>query len=173
MKNIKVLLLLCLTSYSFGQVAIGKENINGNSTILDFNDAAGNTNGIILSAVNDISGALSIATVNNNGTFLFDRSDNKVKMYENNVWVPLSDTGDSSEILVNTSTEVGAGVIIGAQTTDAKGVLVLESANTAMILPKIVNPHTSVKSPYPGMLCYDTVSKTMAVFDGKVWNYWK
>ncbi|WP_334126750.1 hypothetical protein [Empedobacter brevis] len=173
MKNIKVLLLLCLTSYSFGQVAIGKENMNGNSTILDFNDAAGNTNGIILSAVNDISGALSIAAVNNNGTFLFDRSDNKVKMYENNVWVPLSDTGDSSEILVNTSTEVGAGVIIGAQTTDAKGVLVLESANTAMILPKIANPHTSVKSPYPGMLCYDTVSKTMAVFDGKVWNYWK
>ncbi len=173
MKNIKVLLLLCLTSYSFGQVAIGKENMNGNSTILDFNDAAGNTNGIILSAVNDISGALSIAAVNNNGTFLFDRSDNKVKMYENNVWVPLSDTGDSSEILVNTSTEVGVGVIIGAQTTDAKGVLVLESANTAMILPKIANPHTSVKSPYPGMLCYDTVSKTMAVFDGKVWNYWK
>lgn len=173
MKNINALLLLCLTSYSFGQVAIGKENMNGNSTILDFNDAAGNTNGIILPAVNDTSTALATITTNNNGTFLFDKSDNKVKMYENNGWIPLSDTGDSSEILVNTSTEVGDGVIIGSQTTDAKGVLVLESANTAMILPKIANPHTSVKSPYPGMLCYDTVSKTMAVFDGKVWNYWK
>ena len=34
-------------------------------------------------------------------------------------------------------------------------------------------PHLNVKSPYPGMMCFDTVSNTLAVFDGENWNYWK
>ena len=42
-----------------------------------------------------------------------------------------------------------------------------------MILPKVNQPEINVKSPYPGMICYDTASKTVAIFDGKVWNYWK
>jgi hypothetical protein len=57
--------------------------------------------------------------------------------------------------------------------SNAKGVLVLESADKAMILPKITNPHTTVKNPYPGMMCYDLTSKSLAVFDGANWNYWK
>ena len=42
-----------------------------------------------------------------------------------------------------------------------------------MVLPHVTNPHLTVKSPYPGMMCYDTVKKAVAVFDGTVWNYWK
>lgn len=169
-KYILTSLVLFAAIAANGQVAIGKENINGSSTILDFYDGADNFRGIILPAVESAPTDLTAA---NNGTFLFDTSDNKVKMFENEIWVELSDEGDSTAIPVNTSDETGDGVIIGSETTDADGVLVLESADKAMILPKIANPHTTVKSPYPGMMCYDTVSKSLAVFDGSVWNYWK
>jgi len=62
---------------------------------------------------------------------------------------------------------------VGSDTTTAPGVLVMESSNKALILPKVATPHLNVKNPYPGMICYDTVSKTMAVFDGLKWSYWK
>lgn len=155
-----------------GQVAIGKEDINGSSTILDFYDGANNFRGIILPAVQATPTSLSAA---NNGTFLFDVSEKKIKMYENGTWIDLSEEGDITNLEVNTSDENNQeqGVIIGSETSEAKGVLVLESTDKAMILPKISNPHETVKSPYPGMMCYDTVSKSLAIFDGKVWNYWK
>ena len=155
------------------QVALGgKQTIEGTSTILDFNNTATNTNGIILPAISALPSTLSS---NNNGTFLFDRSDNKVKMFENNTWINLTDTGSSSSIVVNTSAESGnsQGVIIGAENSSAEGILVLESADKAMILPRIEDPHLNVKSPYPGMMCYDTKSKSLAVFNGYLWNYWK
>lgn len=94
-------------------------------------------------------------------------------MYENDVWKSLSDAGNSSVVITNNSAETGKGVIMGEAASSADGVLVLESQNKAMILPQIAAPHLNVKSPYPGMMCYDTVSKTLAVFDGSVWNYWK
>lgn len=163
-----------MTSFAAAQVSIGgKQSVEGTTTVLDFNTTPTSTNGIILPAVDNVTNALAATTTNNNGTFLFDKSDKKVKMYEKNSWVALSDMGDSSKIMANTSAESGNGVIIGASSTTAKGVLVLESANKAMILPKIANPHTTVKSPYPGMICYDTVSKSLAVFDGQLWSYWK
>lgn len=158
---------LMLTSFATAQVAIGKETINGASTLLDFEDSPSNFRGIILPAVMEAPTAVA------NGTFIFDKEDEKVKMYEKGDWVSLSDEGNGSGILPNTSDENGEGVIIGSDTTDAIGVLVLESIDKAMILPKIANPHSTVKSPYPGMICYDTASKTLAVFDGINWNYWK
>lgn len=168
MKNTFIIGVLCsLASYASGQVAIEKENITGTSTILDFDSTAGNSKGIILPSIDNIP----ILTADNNGTFLFDKTDRKVKMYENNTWIALSNTGSSSQIIPNTSVESG-GVIIGKSTSNAKGVLVLESSDKAIILPKIMNPHTTVKSPYPGMMCYDTASKSLAVFDGSNWNYW-
>ena len=107
---------------------------------------------------------------------MFDKSDNKLKMYENNSWISLSDmTGNSSSIMANTTAEISSnsGVIIGSDNSAAKGVLVLESADKAMVLPWIQNPHINVKNPYPGMMCYDTSSRSLAVYDGSVWNYWK
>ena len=96
-------------------------------------------------------------------------------MYENNTWVDLTDVGDQSSVIPNLSDDSSQnqGVIIGSETSDAKGVLVLESSDKALILPRISSPHLTVKSPYPGMLCYDTVGLALAIFDGKVWSYWK
>ncbi|WDF48236.1 hypothetical protein PQ459_07100 [Chryseobacterium sp. KACC 21268] len=146
------------------QVAISKAP-NSTGAILDF--ATGTTNGLILSAVT------SLPTSPSNGTFLVDRSDLKVKMRQNNTWVDMTNPGDLSKIAQNTSSEVGNGVIIGSNSSSASGVLVLEATNKALVLPKIASPQTNVRSPYPGMICYDTTSKSVAVFDGKVWNFWR
>lgn len=185
-KFIYTSLLSLLAVSATAQVSIGgKDNVEGNSTLLDFNSPFlsgstiqtenDNTKGIILPAVDNLNSALATTVGVNNGTFLFDKSDNKVKMFEKNAWVSLSDVGNASLISANSTNDTDAqqGVIIGSDTSSAKGVLVLESADKAMILPRIMNPHLTVKSPYPGMMCYDTVSKSLAVFNGSVWNYWK
>jgi hypothetical protein len=167
-KNISIAFALVVCNTFFAQVAIGKQTINGKSTVLDFDNVLGNTKGLILPATSGFpTGSLV------NGTFIFDVTDNKVKVYENDVWKSLSDAGSSSVIAANNSAETGKGVIMGEATSSADGVLVLESQNKAMVLPQIATPHLNVKNPYPGMMCYDTTSKTLAVFDGTVWNYWK
>ncbi len=167
--------VLNVFGFADGQIAISKDKINGNSTILDFEDSPSNRKGIILPSVENVSGALATVTSHNNGTFLFDTSDDKVKMYENEIWVDLSDSGDDSQITPNPSPDYSTtqGIIINSHTSNAKGVIVLESDNKAMILPKIQNPHLNVKSPYPGMMCYDTASNTLAIFNGREWSYWK
>ncbi|CAI8765811.1 hypothetical protein [Chryseobacterium sp. IT-36CA2] len=167
-RNISIAVALMVFNTFFAQVAIGKQSIDGNSTVLDFDNVSGNTKGLILPATSGFpTGSLV------NGTFIFDVTDSKVKMYENDAWKSLSDAGNSSAILVNNSAETGKGVIMGEAASAADGVLVLESPNKAMILPKVATPHLNVKNPYPGMICYDTTSKTLAIFDGSVWNYWK
>ena len=190
MKQLKfIIAFLAITNFANAQVSIGgKQLVEGNSTILDFNSTfegkkatdatANNTFGIILPSV----ASEPVITIQNqdvqsanNGTFVFDKSTKKVKMFENNKWRDLSETGSDSRIVSNNSddTSQNQGAIIGSATSSAKGVLVLESADKAMILPRIDKPHTSVKNPYAGMMCFDTASKTLAVFDGTNWNYWK
>lgn len=156
------------------QIYIGEENENvtGASTLLSFeDDPANNTKGIILPAVTSLP--LNPA----NGTFIFDTTDDAdiIRMYENNSWVDLSEAelGSSDALITNDSDDVGEGTVIGAETSPSNGVLVLESSSKAIILPKIANPELHVKSPYPGMICYDTVSQSLAVFDGSHWYFWK
>lgn len=162
-----ILVLIFSIISTNAQVAIGKTTVNGSSTLLDFADGSSNTKGIILPAVE------SLPTSPVNGTVILNQADKKIKILENNAWKNLSDEGDLTKLVANTGTDAGAGVIIGANSSNASGVLVLESANKALILPKIASPETNVQNPYPGMICYDTVSKSMAVYDGKVWSYWK
>ncbi|QLL58601.1 hypothetical protein FH779_11080 [Empedobacter falsenii] len=132
------------------------------STLLQFED--NNSKGIILPA-ND-----SAPQNPSNGTFVFDMSDIKVKMYENGQWVNLTDRGNYP--YGYNDYDIGEGVIIGAETSTADGVLVLESPDKALVLPRVNNLSTDVVSPYPGMMCYDLASKTVAIFDGVQWSYW-
>lgn len=172
-KIFSLIIIVLSFSYAKAQVAIGKSDINGTSTLLDFaNNDTVNPKGLILPAVTNAANVAAPA----NGTFIFDSQDNIVKVYENNAWVNLSETGlgTSENLIINNSNDVGAGVVISDNTTSpANGVLVLESSNKAIILPKIENPDQNVKSPYPGMMCYDTATKSLAVFDGTNWYYWK
>jgi hypothetical protein len=147
------------------QTAIEKKTADG-SSVLDF--AAGTTKGIILPAVESLPAAPA------NGTFLLDKLDKKIKMYQNGIWVELSGIGNTTNVVPYSGTvDNGKQTVMGARSTAVDGVLVLESTDKALVLPKISNPHLNVKSPYPGMMCYDTNRKALAVFDGDVWNYWK
>ncbi|MBB6331085.1 hypothetical protein HNP24_002035 [Chryseobacterium sediminis] len=167
-RNISIAVALIVFNSFYAQVAIGKQTVDGKNTVLDFDNVSGNTKGLILPATSGFPTGNLV-----NGTLIFDITDNKVKVYENDTWKSLSDAGNSSAVIVNNSAESGKGVIMGEGVSAADGVLVLESQDKAMILPKIATPHLSVKNPYPGMICYDTTSKTLAIFDGSVWNYWK
>jgi len=159
------------------QIIIGKNTQEGYG-LIDFNSE---NKGIILPAVNVVSGKSY-----SNGTILFDQKDRKIKVMENNTWLELSDEGTLEELLdsqnnkistkrvINTSNEGnGSGLIVGATTTTVEGVLVLESTDHALILPKVADPHLKVLSPTAGTIVYDTTSKSLALFDGKVWNYWR
>lgn len=136
------------------------------SAVLEF--PTGTTKGIILPAVGTLPATPA------NGTFLFDKNDSKVKMRQNNAWVNLSDTGSIAGLVpYSGSVDNAKKTVMGARESTADGVLVLESTSKALVLPKVSNPHLTVKSPYPGMMCYDTDRRAVAVFDGTVWNYWK
>lgn len=170
MKRLLMAVILVLGGFinAIAQTAIEKKTVDG-SAVLDF--AAGTTKGIILPAVETLPSAPA------NGTFLFDKVAKIVKMYQNGAWVDLSGVGDIAGTVpivpYSGTVDNGKQTVIGSRSTTVDGVLVLESADKALVLPKISNPHLNVKSPYPGMMCYDTNRKALAVFDGKVWNYWK
>ncbi len=154
---------------SFGQIkaqiAINSNSINS-AAILDF--PSGTNKGIILPIIEMLPNTAV------NGTILMDKNDLKIKMKQNGLWVEMSGSGSVAGVNFNTSSEnANASLILGASNSTASGVLVLESTTKAMILPKVASPHLNVKSPRAGMICYDTVSNTMAIFDGVNWNYWK
>ena len=167
-KYIYLFLFVLVINKANAQLIIATDNNNvkqTESTLIQFED--GYTKGIILPANTQVT------TNPTNGSFTFDQSDRKVKMYENDQWVSLTPTGDSGAILTINSNDNGEGVIVGAETSTAEGVLVLESDDRALVLPRIDNPVVNVNSPYPGMIAYDTTSKTIAIFDGKLWSFWK
>lgn len=183
MKKYLILTSIIFAGFCSAQVAIGKQTVDGNA-ILDF----GSQNKGIILPIADISDPTSVYT---NGTLLMDIDDLTVKAYQNNTWTPLSDPGQLTVLLdsndnpistaakINTSAEVGQGVILGDVDTNglppsgADGVLVLESSTQALVLPKVADPHINIKSPVAGTICYDLTSDSLAIFDGKVWNYWK
>ena len=170
-KYLNLSIFLLITSAN-AQISFGKETINGNSTILDFNDDINNVKGIILPSITNTNSVKRGAT-NENGILFFDKEERKIKAYENDTWRSLSKTGNSVDLLTPTNAiDQGKGIIIGSETTTAEGVLILESENMAMILPKIENPNLKVSQPYPGMICYDTNSKSLAVYNGVEWTYW-
>lgn len=167
MKKISIISLIILASATMAHAQTGIETKTvGLSAVLEF--PTGTTKGIILPAVEVLPSSPA------NGTFLFDRNDSKVKMRQNNAWVELSGTGSNASLVPYSGTVDNAKkTVMGALDSGAEGVLILESANKAVVLPHVANPHLTVKSPIAGMMCYDTVRQAVAFFNGTVWSYWK
>ena len=137
-----------------------------------------NNKGIILPYVRTKS------TAPTEGSIILDASnpaDARVKYYNGN-WVDLSgQDGNLGTLLNSQPTEVqvpetaGAKSIIGAATTPVNdGVLVLESATKAMVLPQ-VDDVNNIPSPSPGMMVFvrKEGSERLAVFNGSTWSFWK
>lgn len=171
MKNIFLLLMLGLALTTFAQIGIETIEVHA-SAVLDF--PTGQNKGIILPMVETLPSTNLV-----NGTFVFDKADGIVKIRQNNAWVNLTKGGfnlTGSAYDLNSTAEIGNGVIIGSSNPSSvttNGVLVLESTNKGLMLPKVADPHLNVKSPYPGFMCYDTAKKAVAFFDGTGWYYWK
>lgn len=179
MKKIIISTLLISASFSqiHAQVIIGDATgtaTDKTSVLLEF--ANTNDKGIILPYVRSKSG------ITEEGTIILDATDaTKARIkYYNGSWVDLSgqDANISTALADQpTTTQVSEGTsskaIIGSQTSNADGVLVLESKTKAMVLP-IVTDVNNIPSPSPGMMVYvKGANKRLAVFNGSKWSFWK
>lgn len=181
MKNIVSILLLVVSGTAFSQVIIGDAlgtATDKTSVLLDF--ATGQSKGIILPYVKVKPAGAGLVE----GTIILDATDPtkaKVKYYNGSpTWVDLSngneaDITSAMSIQYSTITEdASAKTIMGSNFSAADGVLVLESATKAMVLPMVASTD-DVPNPAPGMLVYvnKTGAKRLAVFNGEGWTYWK
>ncbi|CAA7197331.1 hypothetical protein [Chryseobacterium potabilaquae] len=152
------------------QVAIGKQSVSNSSVSLEFSNTE--NRGMILPYVEDKSG------ITENGTIIFDTTDNKVKYLKDNNWFDLSvDTTGTVDLSIQTpkTENTNAKTVIGndGATNTTNGILVLSDVDKAMILPKLASPHLNIINPSPGMMAYDTVAHQLAIFNGTVWSFWK
>ncbi|HAO07246.1 MAG TPA: hypothetical protein DCQ50_09690 [Chryseobacterium sp.] len=185
MKNLIILAALVCSQIFFSQVIIGDNAgtaTNKTSVLLEFANTG--NKGIILPYVRTIPATPS------EGTIILDATDAtkaKVKYYNGVVgtnspdgWQDLSGTTAdvTTEITKQpTETQVTEGdakAIIGATSSTADGVLVLESNTKAMVLPMVANTN-DVPNPSPGMMVFVNKSgfKRLAVYNGNTWAYWK
>ncbi|ALR31155.1 hypothetical protein ATE47_11745 [Chryseobacterium sp. IHB B 17019] len=178
MKNILTILLIGTAVCSNAQVivgdAVGTAAVK-TSVLLDF--APNENKGIILPYVR------TLPTAPAEGTLILDATDAtkaRVKYY-NGAWIDLS--GQDADVSAALATQPtvsqiaeGAGekVIIGAASSAANGVLVLESTTKAMVLPTVQDVQ-NIPSPSAGMMVYINKegAKRLAVFNGSKWSYWK
>jgi hypothetical protein len=183
-KIIMFILIIGLNTLAFAQVIIG--NVIGTasdktSVLLEFSTEK---KGFVLPYVRSLP---TIAKGLVQGTIVLDASSSggsRVKVYDGNAiagtggWKDLNGVdGDVSSQLVSqpaTSEDSASKAIIGATTSSASGVLVLESQTKAMVLPQVGDVN-EIPSPAPGMMVYvnKTGAKRLAVFNGKVWSFWK
>lgn len=168
-----IMIFFCCFSFTslFAQTAIGKNEVEGKDVILDFKED--DNRGMILSWVNKDSDIISPV----GGTMIYDSNEKKVKYYRagNTAgWVDLSINPGTVDLSIHESlAENYSPTIIGKDSSTAKGVLILEATDKAMVLPKSKSPHLNIKSPASGTIAYDTISKMLCVFNGEEWSFWK
>ncbi len=192
MKNIFTLLFISAFGFTNSQVIIGDAVGTAavkTSVLVEFN--ANDNKGIIVPYVR----ALPTGTALVGGTIILDArsattggpvTNARVKFYDakNSVWVDLSgqdanltaptDYMASQPTIADAPETATSKAIIGANSSAADGVLVLESTSKAMVLPTVTDVNT-ILSPSPGMLVYvnKTGAKRLAVYNGSKWSFWK
>lgn len=180
-KNITILGALLLSTIGFSQVIISDDlgtATDKTSVLLEF--ANTDDRGLALPMVRTLPSAPT------EGTILLDATTAgtaRVKYY-NGTWVDLSGQGgDVTSALANQPITNGTTVkdegkaIIGSENSSADGVLVLESANKAMVLP-VVTDYLNIKNPAPGMMAFlkpttGSAHYRLIVFNGQTWSFWK
>lgn len=185
MKNIFTIILLALTTSINAQVIIG--NAIGTATtktsvLLDFaaNSTTQNNKGLIVPYVRTLPTGSALV----GGAIILDATTAttaRMKYYNGSTWIDLSgQDANVTSALANQPTgvtETNSKAIIGANSSSADGVLVLESTSKAMILPIVANVQ-DIPSPSPGMMVYvkgvsPSFNKRLAVFNGSKWSFWK
>lgn len=181
-------IIILIAMFSFGgassQVIIGDTigtAINKTSVLLEF--ANSGNKGIILPYV------IQKSLTPTEGTILLDASvpsAARIKYYNGIItvsspdgWQDLSgQDANVTSVLVNQPNSVveppEGKAIIGADSSNANGVLVLESTTRAMVLPMVTDVN-NVPSPSPGMMVYVNKlgAKRLALYNGNKWSFWK
>ena len=178
MKKIVTIILLTAISSAYAQVIIGDTNgtaADKTSVLLEFALA---NKGIIVPYVQSLPTGSALV----GGAIILDSrtsTDARMKYYNGTTWVDLSgQAGDVTAALATqpptSVSETDAKAIIGATSSTADGVLVLESNTKAMVLPTVENVQ-NIPSPSPGMMVYINKqgAKRLAVYNGSKWSYWK
>ncbi|UUW08482.1 hypothetical protein NLG42_20545 [Flavobacterium plurextorum] len=169
MKKIKFIIGVFFIVFSANaQAVIGKTAPEG-SGIVDFN--VGGKSGIVLPWVT----TLPTGTALTGGVMLFDANKKKVVYFNDTNWVDLSRRTGAVDLSIQESVPEAAtkGTVIGAESSSVDGVLVLESSNKALILPRMVSPHLTIVKPMAGTICYGTKKKMVCVYNGTEWTFWK
>ncbi len=176
MKIIITLILGIYSSMAFSQVAIGKASVD-EGAILDFGTAG--DKGLVLPYVEDTN----IETNAVAGTWYFDANESKVKFITDDGVKDMSVKGfsdtakmfDKTQPFYNDYNETlpatAQGTIMGAETTTAPGVLILETNSKALALP-VTADYKSIGDPAHGMVVYDSSIDKLCVFDGEKWAFW-
>ena len=185
MKNIFTVIVLAAITSVNAQVIIGDAVgtvlpvANKTSVLLEFANTS--NKGII---VPYITPTLPTGTAQVGGSIILDATtpaNARMKFYAGtDGWKDLSGQGANLTTPVNYLAAQPSGVtetgksVIGAQSSMADGVLVLESNTKAMVLPIVANTDQIIK-PSPGMMVYvkKTGAKRLAVFNGAKWSFWK
>lgn len=185
MKKLFVIFTTAISLYSNAQVAIGK-----NATAIKLGDGTPNPSVILSFSTEENKGVLlpwatSAAAVDAentavNGTFIFDTTAQTVKLkMKDGTWKDLSVQAGTANAKVETglTEKPNAKVIIGASSSTAPGILVLESPDSskAMILPT-VNSYTDIINPSASLMVYvknTSGNSRLAVYNGSVWAFWK
>ena len=175
MKKILTALVFTICKLSFSQVIIG-DNVgtatDKTSVLLEFSSTQ--NKGIILPYITDKTGLNTPGSIILNAT---TPTAAKVEYYNGITWVDLSvQTANVSSYLGIQPTakeNTNAKVVIGANTSTADGILVLESTTKAMVLP-IVSSYQNIINPAPGMmvLLNNGGIKTLAFYNGNQWSFW-
>lgn len=145
---------------------------NKTSVLMEFSNAG--NRGIILPYITDKTGLTTPGSIILNAT---TPTAAKVEYYNGTTWVDLSvQTANVSAFLgiqPAAKENANAKMIIGSATSTADGILVLESANKAMVLP-VVSSYQDIVNPAPGMMALVNNGgiKTLAVYNGNQWSFW-
>jgi len=169
------ILIFMFSQIGFSQVIIGNNMgtaTDKTSVLLAFSNTE--NKGIILPYITDKTG------LNTPGSLILNATTPtaaKVEYYNGTTWVDLSiQTANVSSYLGIQPTakeNTNAKVVIGANTSAADGILVLESNTKAMVLPT-VSSYKNIINPAPGMmvLVNDGGIKTLAFYNGNQWSFW-
>lgn len=138
------------------------------SVLLSFSD---NGKGLVLPWVNQLP------TDTTKGTFVFDTNDKIVKYYNGFEWLPMTSQGQADLQNINKFSETGKGVLITENEVDnlldLKGVLVLNSDTSALVLPRMDKPYDNLENPSAGTIYYDKTEQIICIFNGENWEFLK
>ena len=188
MNKIISVILLSIINITYSQVRIGQSSATGLSSMSVLLEFGGTKDkGIILPYVETVPAEGTAQATG--GTLIFDASANtefKIKVKNQNAgWRDLSVQSGYTVAIANSvknpqmsplADNANAKAIIGSISSPADGVLVLESADKAMVLP-IVDDYKAIKNPAPGMMAFlkgiIAQEHRLIVFNGQKWTFWR